>query len=363
MVTPVQEAALYGASIVAPSKRRCLSRGASVTLDASRASAALYVIAHHVARGWGVNGALGVFFRFGQEAVIVFFLLSGFVIFANERHRAANFKNYYLRRVRRIYPLLLFAMAVSAAIALSNGHTAGILDRRALISTVFSLQDLSQLKPGVISDPYLGNDPLWSLSYEVPFYLAFPFVLLSWNANNRFCQDAVGLICCVAYVIFTISPNHFALVASYFLIWWCGAMAAQAYFEGGENILSMWRIYKWLLLLCVISLSAVLAVGYAGAGYYPFLPARHFIVSAALLAVLFSPASKPLIQRLPRFSAPLGAVASISYGLYVLHYPVLMQWNVAKSPVGLVLAVGVLLMLSYVGERLLPRLLPRAPTT
>jgi peptidoglycan/LPS O-acetylase OafA/YrhL len=62
-----------------------LSPRVRALLDAARACAALYVVAHHVAKGYGFPGLTGHLLRFGQEAVIVFFLLSGFVIFANER--------------------------------------------------------------------------------------------------------------------------------------------------------------------------------------------------------------------------------------------------------------------------------------
>ena len=36
------------------------------------------------------------------------------------------------------------------------------------------------MTPGVITAPYLRNSPLWSLSYEVFFYIIFPFVLRLW---------------------------------------------------------------------------------------------------------------------------------------------------------------------------------------
>ncbi|QOC25498.1 hypothetical protein IC744_03750 [Microbacterium hominis] len=53
-------------------------------LDVARAATAVYVVLHHVVN---LPGPAGVIFSFGQEAVLIFFLLSGFVIFANERER------------------------------------------------------------------------------------------------------------------------------------------------------------------------------------------------------------------------------------------------------------------------------------
>ena len=157
-----------------------LSVKLSASLDAARAVAAGYVVLHHVAlaRGWA-NGP-GLALRFGDEAVMVFFLLSGFVIFANERTRATRPAGYYLRRLRRIYPALVAALLVSTLIAVDNGTFFSMFSYKDLLGTLASLQDIASLKPGVIVDPYLQNFSLWSLSYEVAFYLAFPLVLRFW---------------------------------------------------------------------------------------------------------------------------------------------------------------------------------------
>jgi len=54
-------------------------------------------------------------------------------------------------------------------------------------------------------------------------------------------------------------------------------------------------------------------------------------------------------------------MASISYGLYVLHFPLLISWKEAHSLPGTVVACVMLLTLSYIAERQLPRILPKAP--
>ena len=80
-------------------------------LEALRGFSLLYVVLHHslphkiiVA---GIN--IGNLFRFGQEAVILFFLLSGFVInYAFQTGKNKTFRTYFLKRFSRIYiPLLI----------------------------------------------------------------------------------------------------------------------------------------------------------------------------------------------------------------------------------------------------------------
>src|SRR5215813_11806316 len=150
-------------SLVANRKTQ-LSKRAAIGLDAARALAAIYVVLHHVilqkvAISRALPQILKIPFKLGQEAVIVFFLLSGFVIFANENARALRPKGYYLRRLRRIYPVLLIAMLVSTLVALSNHQLSALFSVQELFGTLAGLQDVSFLKPGVIADPYLRNDP------------------------------------------------------------------------------------------------------------------------------------------------------------------------------------------------------------
>lgn len=330
-------------------------------LDVARAGAALYVLVHHVvvARGWG-HGP-GLLFRFGQEAVIVFFLLSGFVIFASERTRSLAPRGYYWRRLRRIYPPLLAAMLVSSAVALDDGDFGQRFDWGALWGTLASVQDIAALKPGVVTDPYLGNQPLWSLSYEVAFYLVFPLVLRCWRARPRVTEAAVGAGCCAAYALFAAWPNHLALVAAYFLIWWCGAMAADAYLRGATDVRGMRGPLGWLALLCGVAAVVVAGVGYAGPGVYPFLPLRHFVAALVLLVLLGNRPGAVLARGCAFVARPAAAVASISYGLYVLHYPLLVDWRRAESLPGFALATVLLVAGAWLADRWLGARLPRAP--
>ncbi len=340
-----------------------LSHRATVGLDAARAFAACYVVLHHVANAHGWSHGAGAVFRFGQEAVLIFFLLSGFVIFANEQERALRPRGYYLRRLRRIYPVLLIAMAISTLVALDNGDLAARFHPRELVATLASLQDIAFLKPGVIADPYLGNDPLWSLSYEVAFYLVFPPVLRLWRERPRAANTAIGAGCCLAYASYLAVPNHFSLVAAYYLVWWCGAMTAEAYGRGARDARGLAGPLLWLAALCVVAGVGVGVVGYRGPGFYPALPLRHFAVALLMLLACFGPLGRAVASRALPVARPVGALASISYGLYAFHFPLLIDWHRAQTPVGAAVAAVVLVLLAWLAERQLIRVLPRAPSS
>ena len=80
-------------------------------LEAIRGFSALYVVLFHMLPQkiyvFGIN--IGFLFRFGSEAVIMFLILSGFVIkYSWEKNPNKTFKTYFLKRFVRIYIPLLF---------------------------------------------------------------------------------------------------------------------------------------------------------------------------------------------------------------------------------------------------------------
>ncbi len=334
----------------------------ALSLDVARAAAASYVVLHHIAltRGWG-HGA-GLLLRFGQEAVIVFFLLSGFVIFANEHERAFQPEGYLIRRIRRIYPPMLAAMALSVAIAADNGTLLREFSGAELVGNLLNLQDVSSLKPGVWFDAFMGNDPLWSLSYELAFYLVFPFTLRLHKTNSH-ASHIIGLVCCLAFLSYLWAPNHLSLVAAYFQIWWLGAMIADAYMRGRRDARSVAVPLGYLVLLAGIAGAAVAVQGYAGLGVYPFLMVRHFAFAALMATLLFGPFGRHLAALASQLGSPARKIAGISYGLYVLHFPIIARWDRTHDDAALLWAMPLIFALAYVVEHPLMKALPRAPKT
>src|SRR6187402_1469203 len=143
-------------------------------LEAIRGFAALYVVANHIV-GWTflkevLPPLVRLPFRMGQEAVILFFLLSGFVIYLSEsRSTNIDFPKYFLKRFVRIYPILIVAFLLSIIAAFINQHHFVRADARDLVGNIFMMQDLTT-KPGYFVLPFLDNSPLWTLSYECGFY-------------------------------------------------------------------------------------------------------------------------------------------------------------------------------------------------
>ena len=338
------------------------------TLDIVRIVAAVYVVIHHVTARMD-TGALAPLFSFGQEAVMAFFLLSGFVIHANERARLAgpapDRSGYALRRGLRIYPTLLCAMALSVAVAAMQGDLAQRFDPREGLCTLLALQDAGALKPGTLCRPFMGNTPLWSLSYEILFYLIYPLVLPLFLRRPRLTQNVLGLVtlALIGLYVATAStlalPAHVARLGSYFLIWWCGAMMAERCLSPAARDTTVLLPLAWLVAATVLwGVVAARAGALGEIGVYPMLMVRHFGVAALFVLLALSPAGAWVTARLGRGGRALWAwLSGISYGIYVFHFPLLIQYDLAGSAAGFALSCGLVVLAAEIGDRRLSRAL------
>lgn len=148
-------------------------------IDGLRAVAVIAVLFYHLGFDWIPGGFLGV---------DLFFVISGYVITrllldSIERSGGLDLRAFYLARVRRLLPALLF-MLISTAIGV--GIWAPETMKRFLIDTPFALTGLMNWwLVGRELDYFesIGRPPLlqhtWSLAVEVQFYLIWPLILLA----------------------------------------------------------------------------------------------------------------------------------------------------------------------------------------
>jgi peptidoglycan/LPS O-acetylase OafA/YrhL len=184
-------------------------------------------------------------FKYGHEAVMFFFVLSGFVIhykysvkLSEDAFLSFEYFNYIGRRIKRLVPPLLFAILLTClldniglylnfpiythttAYSLINQSIGNSLDITTVISTIFFLQNV--WKP-----VYGSNAPLWSLMYEWWFYMLYP--LLFW-VNKRSSWLSLGVS---AILVFIGSRLSFVPLLSPVLqmlfCWWLGVLLADVY--------------------------------------------------------------------------------------------------------------------------------------
>jgi len=136
-------------------------------------------------------------------------------------------------------------------------------------------------------------------------------------------------------------------------------MAARAYLAGERSFLRMGAAFPWLVALTLIAAASVPIAGRGSLYDYPILPVRHFAIAVIALAALFGPAGRALVRAAAPLAKPAAFAASISYGLYILHYPLLVQSDRAASPAGLAGMAVLLVALAILADRELNRVLPK----
>lgn len=293
-------------------------------LDWLRFGAALAVVVCHVRGGHWVDwGSLeesskgapeAVFFALTRpnfEPVVVFFVLSGFLVGGRliARMIAGSFnpKSYVLDRVSRIYLPLVPAVFLSALVAWWIGSPATL---QVIGGNLFSLQ-------GVAVPPMPSNSPLWSLSYEVWFYIIAGALASCFVTRNG---TRIFAFSCLTIALLVYSNLQVELL-------FCWLLGAAAY------PLRETAIRRWSLIMAfaafILGLAASQSAMVSSSAILPdlSLPDRYIsaMVMSAGLAVLVAWLSSLTVRtELGRRIQAVGTyLAGFSYTLYLSHYPVL----------------------------------------
>lgn len=145
-----------------------MTRTLSLLLDFVRLSAALVVLASHYGP-WLFNMDPQVIP--GWDAVIVFLVLSGFVIAYVQETRCPSLGDYTLDRLARIWSIAIPASALGLAAALIMSGRPGAMGMDTAAAHTLAVLSFTGEGWGGIHAPY--NSPMWSLHYEAWYYAAF----------------------------------------------------------------------------------------------------------------------------------------------------------------------------------------------
>jgi peptidoglycan/LPS O-acetylase OafA/YrhL len=167
------------------------------SLDGIRAVAVMIVFVAHCGLQHIVPGGFGV---------TVFFFLSGYLITTllrreHEQTGTISLRNFYLRRVYRIFPPLYLVLGLLIALH-ASGFVQSELTGTAILAQLLQVTNYYLVSyPSVEAAPVVPYTvPFWSLAVEEHFYLLFPLtllLLLRKKTTLQGCAALLGSLCVV----------------------------------------------------------------------------------------------------------------------------------------------------------------------
>jgi peptidoglycan/LPS O-acetylase OafA/YrhL len=325
-------------------------------IDGLRAVAVVIVILFHAKLG----------FKGGFIGVDVFFVISGFLIssliFRDLEQKEFSFREFWERRVRRIFPALCVVVVVTLALGWVI-QLPGDYDRLAqsAVAQETFVSNFHFWRQSGYFDQAAEERPLlhtWSLAVEEQFYFVLPIALvmafrLKLLRRNLLSAVLLGLVCVAGLVVAQYGVVRHHIAAFYLLPFraWelmCGVAVALIPAEINITRPMLREIVAWLAFLGI----AVPAFAYTNDTPFPGLATVPPCLGTAILLWLNKPSLLPGVQptSLARIlSRPsIVLIGLVSYSLYLWHWPIFVfaaYW--APGPLSLAMRLG-LIALSFV---------------
>jgi len=293
----------------------------SIYLDIVRFTAAMVVFLGH-ASGNLTGGFLWQLNSYLSASVMVFFVLSGFVIAFVYDTKEKTIKEYTIARVSRLSSIVIPALLITVIF-----DQAGILINEGLyyngpweppqnefinyLLSLFLLQNIwgLNLNPGI-------NVPFWSLSFELLFYCLF--------ASMFYLKGKIRVITFVLLLLLA-GPD----IIIYFPIWMMGVFIY--YLLKKDNVST--RPISMSIISIVTAILLIIFIPWIkkNMSYSPeILITQRNILADYIYALIFSIhliTVSPLIHYfkifLIRISKPISYLAGFTFSLYLFHRPLI----------------------------------------
>lgn len=296
-------------------------------LDVLRGLAICFVVFYH-------NFGSLSFFRFGWMGVDLFFVLSGYLItdlLLKSRENKFFFRNFYIRRILRIFPLyylvllLFFTLAPIIFSQQGPGTTFSYYnDNKTYFWTYF--QNWLLVEKGAPPVPFMAH--FWSLAVEEQFYMLWPVIVFFVKPNSRLKKVIlvlIGVSVVTRIVTWAQFPHE---VETYY----CNTIARMDSLLMGSLLAVHLRegksISKSAINISILAFVALITASLVIFGNVrqdnALFPTIGYTVSAAFFAgmlyVLLKNEAR-LLGWVKRLRA-LSFIGKISYGIYIFHMPV-----------------------------------------
>jgi peptidoglycan/LPS O-acetylase OafA/YrhL len=260
----------------------------------------------------------------GNEAVMIFFVLSGFLVggsvLRSLRKNTWSWSDYLTKRLTRLWVVLVPALLAGfvidrAGIALFGPQSiygspagqvivVGNLASRLNVSTLLGNLFFTQ---GILVQDFGVNESLWSLTFEFWYYILFPLLAIALLGRLKVSGRVVSILC-LAAISYFVGP----WIMMHFPIWMLGAAVALLPVRLPERAAR--------ILAAVVAVALILSMGLLRAAPVSIYVAEWGMAvgSGCLIYLIKQLKSK---RRPDWYSAVAGFFSRISYTLYLVHLP------------------------------------------
>lgn len=331
-------------------------------IDGLRAIAVLAVIGFHAYPDYFPGGFVGV---------DVFFVISGFlissIILRQLRRSTFTLSEFYARRIRRIFPALVTVLPACllfgwfALLPDEFEHLGKHVASAATFVSNFTLwQESGYFDRTAELKPLLH---LWSLGIEEQFYLVWPMLLLLLWKRQQNIGITIVLLTMASFVL-SVALGHEKPTANFYFpfsrFWELGVGCLLAIVKESPGSMKGWFDEdhvpgsRYILLRsCAHSLLPIVGIGLIGAAIFLFdrrtaFPGWAALVPTAGAMCVICVRGDSWFQRRIMACAGLVLIGTISYPLYLWHWPILSFATILESgtPGSIIRVVGVLLSIA-----------------
>lgn len=270
----------------------------------------------------------------GHQAVMVFFVLSGFFVggsvLSKRRKRKFSWMNYLIVRLSRLWVVLIPALFITAVIdmtltvqfseiftgsyhlAWNSGPSPDAAYSRNAATFIGNLLFLQ-----TIVFPVFGtNGPLWSLANEFWYYIIFPLcaILFDFNSSKRDLPLTLRVLSgCAAVFLFFLFPN----IQQGFFIWLLG-LVVYKFVNRVPRIVN-----RYLLVVGTILFGSALA--YSWLNPISWLPSDFAVgLGFCVFCIALTNLSVSKDYLWPKLINVARGLSDISYSLYLIHFPIVL---------------------------------------
>lgn len=280
------------------------------SIDVLRGLAAILVVLQHSVEHYDntlIHYVHQNVINFGQIGVLVFFMISGYVIPYSQAGSGRDLKSFWLARVFRIYPLYIFVILVNLFITFALFRTSVPDLGQALLAHIIFVQEWIGL-------PNFGG-PSWTLFLELIWYGLFAILVFVRREKDAGLLYWGLMACLAAFLVLNVTLQRqlpfgkIAFLVSFFLGY------ITYLFRTGRLGLDRYRLYFGTSLVLTL---VIMFVSYAvfrddakpGISFLCIL-LNWLTATAVFLGLLF--------LKSDGYSRVLVYLGTISYSIYLLH--------------------------------------------